>query len=266
MTCFGDHGAKSQRVRSQPLNGAILKRLCKWLGTCVGQQSMREPGLSRPKFMRPSPWIGLVGVGLSLWCFVSPALAEGSKAQGKGNDHLHELLYINAEVGAEYVGFQQLHITRELFPTTIHTVDVGPAVGVGAGVRLFFLTLGPRFRYGVFRDWDLWSLDAELGLRIPLGSVEPWAMVGGGYSRLGRMRERSVQVQGYNIRVGFGLDYYFNKMFSLGGGVSGDVLGMTRPGVDLNQATGSVSEDIYKLDGSSLGIALQGSAVVGFHL
>jgi hypothetical protein len=41
---------------------------------------------------------------------------------------------------------------------------------------------------------------------------------------------------------------------------------MTRPGVDLNQATGSVAEDVYKLDGSSVGIALMASAVVGLHL
>ncbi len=74
-----------------------------------------------------------------------------------------------------------------------------------------------------------------------------------------------MQVQGYNIRLGFGVDYYFSKMFSLGGSASGEVLGLTRPGVDLNQATGNINEDVYKLDGSSLGIALQGSAIVGFH-
>jgi|GEM_PF-1930033 len=227
---------------------------------------MREPGLSRPNVMRPSRWAGVICVGASLCCFVRPVLAEGTKAKGQGNDHLSELLFVKAEAGVQYVGFQQLHLTRELFPSTVHTDDVGPAAGVGAGVRLLFLTLGPHFRYAVFRDWDLWSLDAQLGLRIPLGSVEPWAILGGGYSRLGRLRESRVQVQGYNIRVGFGVDYYFNKMFSLGGSASGEVLGMTRPGVDLNQATGSVSEDVYKLDGSGLGIALQGSAVVGFHL
>jgi hypothetical protein len=41
---------------------------------------------------------------------------------------------------------------------------------------------------------------------------------------------------------------------------------MTRPGVDLNQATGSVSEDVYKLDGSSIGLAVVMSAMVGVHL
>jgi hypothetical protein len=73
-------------------------------------------------------------------------------------------------------------------------------------------------------------------------------------------------VQGYNIRLNAGLDYYFDKMFSIGGVASGELLGMTRAGVDLNQSTGSVSEDVYKLDGSSVGLAIMASAVVGLHL
>jgi hypothetical protein len=59
---------------------------------------------------------------------------------------------------------------------------------------------------------------------------------------------------------------FTQKMFSIGGLASGELLGMTRPGVDLNQATGSVSEDVYKLDGSSVGLAIMASAVVGLHL
>ena len=204
--------------------------------------------------------------------YAGPVAAESEPADSpkaapaQSESHLSELFYVNADLGPQYVGLQQLHLTKDLVPSTVHATDVGPAVGVGAGVRLVFITIGPRFRYGSFRDWDLWSLDAEVGLRVPLGALEPWLLVGAGYSKLGRLQERSVRVQGYDIRLGMGVDYYFDRMFSLGGGITGDVLGMTRPGVDLNEQTGSVDADVYKLDGSSVGIALVGSVTAGFHL
>jgi hypothetical protein len=72
-------------------------------------------------------------------------------------------------------------------------------------------------------------------------------------------------VRGYDGRLGLGVDYYFNKMFSVGGSATGEILGLTRPGVDLNQSMGSVSKDLLQLDGTSLGLALMGAAVVGVH-
>jgi hypothetical protein len=180
--------------------------------------------------------------------------------------HLSEIAYLTPEVGVEYVGLETLHLTRELFPSRVHTADVGPVVGVGAGLRFLFLTLGPRFRFGHFRDWDLWSLGAEVGFKAPLGAVEPFIVVGAGYTKLGSLQDAGVRVQGYDIRVGAGLDYYFNKTFSIGGAATAELLGMTRAGVDLNRATGSLSEDVYKLDGSSVGIAMMASAVAGVHL
>jgi hypothetical protein len=132
-------------------------------------------------------------------------------------------------------------------------------------VRLVFLTLGGRFRYGRFHDWDLWTLGAEVGLRVPLGAVEPWVSLGAGFAKVGRLEDSRVRVRGYDARLGAGADYYFNKMFSVGGAVTGEILGLTRPGVDLNQSMGSVSEDLLQLDGSSVGLALMGAAVVGVH-
>jgi hypothetical protein len=190
---------------------------------------------------------------------------QPTHATGSGN-HISEFFYLTPEVGAQYVGLETLHLTRELLPSQIHTADVGPVVGVAAGFRLFFVTLGPRFRFGHFRDWDLWTLDAEASFRAPLGAVEPFVGLGAGYARLGSLGEAGVRVQGYDIRLNAGIDYYFDKAFSIGGTATAEVLGMTRPGVDLNQSAGSVSKDVYKLDGSSVGIAILASAVVGLHL
>jgi hypothetical protein len=223
--------------------------------------------------------------GVGWWCaaLLVSMCARSAHAAPSGADeprsstpepsvsHISEIVYLTPEVGIQYVGLETLHLTRKLVPSSLHSADVGPLFGVGAGFRFLFLTVGPRFRFGHFRDWDFWTLDAEVGFKVPLGAVEPYLALGGGYARLGSLQKVSLQdpgarVQGYNIRLNAGLDYYFDKMFSIGGVATGELLGMTRPGVDLNQATGSVSEDVYKLDGSSVGVAIMASAVVGLHL
>jgi hypothetical protein len=189
-----------------------------------------------------------------------------STTRERNANHISEVVYLSPELGVEYVGLESLHLTRELFPSRVHVADVGPMVGVGAGLRLLFLTLGPRFRFGHFRDWDLWTLDAEVGFKAPLGAVEPFIGLGAGYAKLGSLQDAGVRVQGYDVRLNVGLDYYFNKTFSVGGAATAELLGMTRPGVDLNRATGSVSEDVYKLDGSSIGLVMAATAIVGVHL
>ena len=191
---------------------------------------------------------------------------ESEKTPEKSANHLTELLYVNGEVGAEYVGLQSLHLTRELVPSTTNTTDVGPVVGIGAGFRLVFLTLGPRFRYGQFRDWDLWTLNGELSFRAPLGALEPYLLFSAGFAKLGHFENNAVRVTGYDIRLGAGFDYYFGHHFSIGASASGEVLGLARPGVDLNESTGSLSDDLLQYDGSSVGAALTGSALVGLHL
>jgi hypothetical protein len=183
--------------------------------------------------------------------------------------HLTEFFYLNGEVGAEYVGLESLHLTRELVPSTVSSTDVGPLVGVGAGIRLVFLNLGPRFRYGHFRDWDLWTLNGELGFRAPLGAVEPYLLFGAGFAKLGRLQgihNNDVRITGYDIRLGAGFDYYFGRYVSLGAFASGEVLGLTRPGAKLNESTGSVRDDLLQYDGSSVGAAGTLSALVGLHL
>src|SRR5262245_60221970 len=73
---------------------------------------------------------------------------------------------------------------------------VGPSLSLGAGFRVVFLTLGARATVTHFSDdsvnshlgsYDLWSLDAELGMRFVLGRVEAYIVFGAGYSGFGNM-------------------------------------------------------------------------------
>lgn len=179
---------------------------------------------------------------------------------------LTEILYFNVEAGAEYVSLQSLHLDEQLLPSTVRTAGIGPALGVGAGLRFVLITLGPRFRFANLPDYDLWSIGAELGLHVPLGPIEPWLRLGGGFAKVGRLQDQRVRISGYDVRLGLGLDYYLSKNWSLGVAGSAEVLGLTRPGVNLNEASGSLQEDILKLDGSSVGFAAMGGLVFGAHL
>src|SRR5882724_10097377 len=145
---------------------------------------------------------------------------EGADADsGRGLD----FVYFNVEGGLELVALDALHSSGSLLPSTKKHSSVGPAFGVGAGLQLLFWTAGPRFRFAHFGDWDLWTLNLELGWRIPLGKLEPYATVGGGYARLGHAADdvlgsdRAVGISGFDARLGGGVDYYVSNVLSVGG-------------------------------------------------
>jgi len=81
-----------------------------------------------------------------------------------------------------------------------------------------------------------------------------------------------VSIRGYNVRGGLGLDVYLSDLFSIGANLTGEVLALTRPGVDptklnLNGNTSSneAKAKVYAADGSSVGSAVSLTAVAGLH-
>jgi hypothetical protein len=179
-----------------------------------------------------------------------------------------EWFYLNAEAGFEHLGLQTFKSGPLVDTTIVGSTQTGGLVGVGLGLRLVFITIGPRFRVGLFNDYQLWTLDAEVGLRIPLGSIEPYLTLSGGYASMGAFSAQNiggptagdVSITGYNIRAGGGLDIYVTPVFSIGGSLTGEVLGLTRPGV-----TAATAGNLYAASGSSVGFGLTGTAVLGLH-
>jgi hypothetical protein len=176
-----------------------------------------------------------------------------------------DFFYLEAETGFQYTSLESLSVKRDVLPGIVRREDTGGILGAAAGFKLLFLTLGPRVRLGQFQDWDLWTLALELGWRVPLGSLEPYMRIGGGYARLGRAFEAvqgnrgSVTVQGYTARLAVGADYFITPVFTLGASVASEVIGMYRPGLDWN-------DEVYKLDGTSAGIAVTGTLALGLRL
>jgi len=189
-----------------------------------------------------------------------------------------QLFWLDAEAGFTLLGLRTFKSEGLVDPAVVPTQRGGLTLGGGLGVRLVFITLGPRFRFGTFGDWQVWTLDGEVGLRVPIGRIEPYALLSGGYVSVGalsvhdRVASSDIDIHGWNLRAGGGADVYLSKAFTLGGRLTGDALFLTRPGVDpealAEAGTGADAarlQAVYAADGSSIGAALTVSAVVGLH-
>lgn len=194
------------------------------------------------------------------------ASSEGSAKDPKGLD----LLFLETETGAAWVGLQTLHVKRDVVPTSTRSQDVGGIFGLSGGVKLLFLSIGPHARFGTFQDWDMWTFDLDVGFHAPLGLVEPYFRLGGGYARLSRAFDKvrnggSLHSDGYNLTLALGVDYFVAPYLTLGGKVGGELIGLHRAGVNLDSQDGLVN-DYLKYDGAAVGLAMSGSLSLGLHL
>jgi len=94
-----------------------------------------------------------------------------------------EFVYFDVSGGGQFISLDAFSANHWLFPpmSGVDTSSFGAYVSAAGGIRLLFLTLGPSFRFGTFADWDLWTLNLDLGWHIPLGNLEPYAFIGGGF-------------------------------------------------------------------------------------
>lgn len=187
-----------------------------------------------------------------------------------------EWIYFNVEGGYEYLGLETLKSDGLTYGDTVSSTAGGPMIGAGAGVRLIFITLGGRARLGMFDQWNLATINAEVGFHFPLGELEPHIIIGAGYAFLGSMDADNwggdASVRGFDARAGFGLDYYVTPVFSIGANLTGEALFLKRPGVDLSSSASAsstqldaASREVAESDGSSIGAAFTGAAVLGLH-
>ncbi|HEX3777476.1 MAG TPA: outer membrane beta-barrel protein [Polyangiaceae bacterium] len=188
-------------------------------------------------------------------------------------------VWLTADAGGEYLGLHTLKSNQLVDSSEIKSKGLGAVYGAGLGVRLLVFTFGARFRLGNFEDWQVWTLGGEAGLRIPLGSWEPYVTVGAGYASLGdfkgsdvaaSLEAEKVKATGLDARAGGGVDYYLTNTLSVGANLTGEVLFLGRAG-DINLRapgpTGSspVLAGVYGSHGSGIGLGAELSAVLGLH-
>ncbi len=180
-------------------------------------------------------------------------------------------VWLNGEIGFQDASLQGFKSHRLLDGVIVKDSASGVTYGGAVGVRVIALTLGVHFRYGNFSEWDLWSLGLEGGFHIPLGRLEPYVTLGAGYSKVGALRDKAitasvrgtdVNIDGFNARIGGGLDYYITPRLSAGASLSGDFMGLYRSQVSGITPAGA---GVYGSKGSSLGFALSACANIGLH-
>jgi len=188
-----------------------------------------------------------------------------------------EFAWLNAEIGPQYVGLQALKSNNLIDGSQFDSKGLGMAYGAGVGARLLAFTLGARFRFANFSDWQLWTLGLEGGMHIPLGRIEPYFTLGAGYASLGGFQPTALgsadpSAHGFDVRGAVGLDVYLSNTFSIGGSLSGDLLFLSRSasaGVPL--PSGASPEQVrvngfYSGDGSGIGAGGTLSLVLGLHI
>ena len=184
-----------------------------------------------------------------------------------------ELVWLNVESGYEYVALEALDSDSLVDGQLIDNSGSTLALGVGAGVRLIFLTFGARFRMLQQSAWDLWTLNAEVGLHLPYGVLEPSFTFSAGYASVGSFQTNAanfkasqVDISGLNARLGAALDWYVNPLLSLGLESGLSLLVLSRDGATLSATEQAVpGAEVYLKDGSGVGLGGSISFVAGLH-
>ncbi len=186
-----------------------------------------------------------------------------------------EFVYVNVEGGVQHAALTALSQSGTLLPANPgENAAFGPYVGGAAGIRLLFLTAGPRFRYAHFSHWDLWTLNLDLGWRVPLGNLEPYVMIGGGFAKLGNSAANVTgigdkpSISGFNVRLGSGLDYYVSSAFSVGAAIQVDLLRLSRSPTTVGLAADGMTPAApaaFGDDASSLGLVVNAGLVAALH-
>jgi hypothetical protein len=197
-----------------------------------------------------------------------------------------QLVWTDVRAGVEAVQLSTFvadfdQVSAGFLPTS----GVGPSLGVGAGLRFGFLTVGARGRVVSFEDastvgpWQIWTLDAELGVRVPLHRLEPHLSFSGGYSSFGGFHDAvsglsgGLDVHGADFALGMGVDYWITRTVSVGADVQGQVLAIARSGISVRdlatpREVGTINDAkarILEANGTSLGTALLATVALGVH-
>lgn len=185
-----------------------------------------------------------------------------------------EFVWVTAEAGYEYVSLDALHDSSLLDGRVVSPSGSALVLGAGAGVRVIFLTLGVRVRVARQSDWDLWTFNGELGLHLPMGELEPSFTLSAGYATLGSVSGSSppagfdvgsIDVGGFNSRLGAALEWYVNPLLSLGAHAGVELLVLSRSRGPQPDASAPEALALYARDGSAVGLAASSTATVGLH-
>jgi hypothetical protein len=242
------------------------------------------PSFASAQELAPPPPMSPSGPAPS-WEQGTDTTARLDEAERKDSGRNFELFWIDAKAGGSYINMSQFSSTSFQIKKTD---SVGPMVDLGAGVRFVILVLGARVRYNALSAFNMWQINGEVGLKIPVSSLDVHFGLHGGYSFVGALGDAhaatdsstptssdKVSIRGWNAGLEAGVDYYLTPLFSIGVGALGDFLLLNRPpvakpaGFDLlpaDQKAKIENDPLYKQSGTSAGLEIAGGLRLGLHL
>ncbi|HEX4447376.1 MAG TPA: hypothetical protein VH044_11595 [Polyangiaceae bacterium] len=216
---------------------------------------------------------------LSASSYTPPSSNTSDQSQDSGLGL--EWVYLNADVGGAYTNMRSF---SESNLALNETSSGGAALGLAAGVRLLFFTLGVRARDLLLSNYNLWELDGEAAFHVRVWRIDPYFGVRGGYAFVGSLGSGvaassssssapDVTVHGFNVGPMVGLDVYISSLVSIGVDANAEVLFLKRPPAPLPAGVTPAEEamlpaqeqELYKLSGSSIGFGAIATAHVGIH-
>lgn len=242
------------------------------------------PMMSPPAPMNPStPGMpGAAGAQPSYAEYETTRRLDEAEQEDSGRGF--ELFWLDGQIGGSYINMRQF--SSETFQ--IEKADAGgPSFSAGAGVRFVVVVLGARLRHHALTSFNMWQINAEAGLKIPVKSFDILFGLHGGYSFVGRLGDASVatntntpaptdavSIRGFNGGADVAFDYYVSPVFSVGAGILADFLLLNRPPVDKppsfdqlpqEQKDAINNDPLYQKSGTSAGLQLAGGLRLGLH-
>jgi hypothetical protein len=267
------------RLLSAALTGGFVLTLTPWALAQDVQPVTETPATAAPEAAPPDSTV------------VAPAQPEAAQpavrtvvVHEKDNDTASDIatgglglewVYLNADVGVAYTDLVSLKASNWAIQDNS---AAGPAFGIGAGVRLLFLSLGLRARDLQLSSFNLWETDLEAALHFKIWRVDIAIGARGGYAFLGSFSADSlrastgssatdVTVHGWNVGPTVGVDVYLSKLVSVGVDGNAEFLFLERPPIALQpgQTVPNGLQGLYADSGSSVGAGFVGMAHLGIH-
>ena len=251
-------------------------------GPAAAQELTPPPAIAPPPPMDPNA-PGAPGGPTTMTTPEAATTAKLNEAESADSGRNFEIFWVDAHIGASYIDMRQFS-SDKLAIEKSHSG--GPMFSLGAGIRYVLLVAGVRAKYNVLSAFNMWQVNGEIGLKIPIDSIDLLIGAHGGYSFVGSLGDGTVassdasatptnndavKIRGFNAGLDLGVDYYITKNFSVGAGVFGDFLYLKRPpvskpdGLTAEQSAALDTNDLYQKSGTSAGMQLGGALRIGGH-
>ncbi len=207
--------------------------------------------------------------------------AQLDHAEAEDTGRKFEIFWLRGELGGSYINMTQLsNDTLQIEKASAG----GPMFAFAAGVRFVVLVMGARLRHNALSSFNMWQLNGEVGVKLPIRDFD-FSLTGhGGYSFVGRLGDAGVatsssvptttdkvEIRGFNLGIEAALDYYVSPTFSVGAGLFSDVLFLNRPPLEVpasftpEQRAQIANDPLYQKSGTSAGLQLGGGLRLGLH-